>query len=209
MLKVQKDEGSGRIEQFSDGVFAIAITLLVLQIKVPNHTAVEQRGLAHLLTALWPSYLAFITSFITILVIWVKHHWMFTLIQRSDHAFLYWNGLLLFFVTFLPFPTALLAEYLLHPEAKVAANLYTGTVLAISLAFKGLWWHATKNKRLLAVYATSATTSEAKQITQLDRYGPLLYLVAFGVSFVAEGASIAFCLFLALFFAFRDWLTKS
>ncbi|MGH6626885.1 MAG: TMEM175 family protein [Burkholderiaceae bacterium] len=107
---MQQDEGTGRIEAFSDGVFAIAITLLVLNIKVPSHTAVGQQGLAHLLAALWPSYLAFITSFITIRVIWVKHHWMFTLIQRSDHAFLYWNGLLLLFVTFLPFPTALLAD---------------------------------------------------------------------------------------------------
>jgi uncharacterized membrane protein len=209
VLQVQRDEGTGRIEAFSDGVFAIAITLLVLEIKVPGHTEVEQQGLAHLLAALWPSYLAFITSFMTILVMWIKHHWMFTLIQRSDHAFLYWNGLLLFFITFLPFPTALLAEYLLHPEAKVAANLYTGTVLAISLAFKGLWWHATKAKRLLAVRATSAVTTEAKQITQQDRFGPHLYLVAFGVSFLSEGASITLCLFLALFFAFRDWLTKS
>ena len=204
---MQKDEGTGRIEAFSDGVFAIAITLLVLEIKVPSHTAVEQEGLAHLLTALWPSYLAIITSFTTILVIWAKHHWMFTLIQRSNPAFLYLNGLLLFFVTFLPFPTALLAEYLLHPEAKVAANLYTGTVLAISLAFKWLWWYATKGKRLLATHATNATTTEAKQITQLDRYGPSLYCVAFGVSFLSEGASIILCLFLALFFAFRDWFT--
>ena len=206
---MHKDEGTARIEAFSDGVFAIAITLLVLNIKVPGHAAVEQQGLAHALAALWPSYLAFITSFITILVIWVKHHWMFTLIQRSDHAFLYWNGLLLFVVTFLPFPTALLAEYLLHPEAKVAANLYTGTVFAISLAFNGLWWHAVKEERLLAVRATSAATTEANQITQQDRYAPPLYLAAFAVSFLSEWVSISICLFLAVFFAFRDWLSKS
>ena len=206
---VQKDEGTGRIEAFSDGVFAIAITPLVLNLKVPGHLEVAQKGLPHPLTKLWPSYLAFITSFITILVIWVKHHWMFTLIQRSDHAFLYWNGLLLFFVTFLPFPTALLAEYLLHPEAKLAANLYTGTVFAISLAFYGLWWHAAKDKRLLAARATSAIATETKQITQQDRYAPPFYFMAFGVSFLSEGASIAICLFLAMIFAFRDWLTKS
>ncbi len=205
---MQKDQGTGRVEQFSDGVFAIAITLLVLQIKLPSQAAVEQRGLAHLLATLWPSYLAIITSFVTILMIWVKHHWMFTLIQKSDHAFLYWNGLLLFFITFLPFPTALLAEYLLHPEAKVAANLYTGTVFAISLSFKGLWWHATKDKRLLAVHANSATKIEAKQITKLDQYVPLFYFVVFGVSFLFGGVSVALCLFLALFFAYREWLTN-
>jgi uncharacterized membrane protein len=208
-VTVQKDEGTGRIEAFSDGVFAIAITLLVLDLKVPAHPDVAQLGLAHALALLWPGYLAFITSFITILVIWVKHHWMFTLIQRSDHAFLYWNGLLLFFVTFLPFPTGLLAEYLLHPEAKVAANLYTGTVFAISLAFYCLWWHAAKDKHLLAVHATNAVSTEAKQITQQDRYAPHFYFMAFGISFLSEGASITICLLLALIFAFRDWLTKT
>ncbi len=91
----------------------------------------------------------------------------------------------------------------------MAANLYTGTVLAISLAFKGLWWHATKDKRLRAVLTTSAATTEAKQITRQVRYGPPLYLVAFGVSFLSDGASVTLCLFLALFFAFQDWLTKS
>jgi len=205
---VERDEGTGRIQSFSDGVFAIAITLLVLNLKVPEHLDVEQQGLVHVLAMRWPSYLAFVTSFITILVIWVKHHWMFTLIRRSDHAFLYWNGLLLFFVTMLPFPTALLAEYLLHPEAKVAANLYTGTVFAISLAFYGLWAYAAKGKRLLAVYPTSATTTDAKQITQQDRYAPPFYFMAFGVSFLSEGASITICLLLALIFGFRDWLTK-
>ena len=208
VLKMYRDEGITRIEAFSDGVFAIAITLLVLEIKVPSHTEVEQQGLSHLLAALWPSYLAFTTSFLTILVIWVKHHWMFTLIQRSDHAFLYWNGLL-FFVTFFPFPTALLAEFLLHPEAKVAANVYTGTVFAISLAFKGLWWYATKNQRLLAVHVTGLVTTQAKQITQHIRYGPHLYFLAFGVSFLSESVSITLCLFLALFFALLDLLKKS
>jgi uncharacterized membrane protein len=203
-----KDEGTGRIDAFSDGVFAIAITLLVLQMKVPVHAAVERQGLAHLLLKLWPSYLAFITSFVTILVIWVKHHWMFTLIKRTDPSFLYWNGLLLFFITFLPFPTALLAEYLLHPEAKVAVSLYTGTIFAISLAFKGLWWHATRDKMLLALHETRIASKEARQITQQGKFGPPLYLMAFGASFVSEGLGIAICLLLTLFFASRDWLTE-
>jgi uncharacterized membrane protein len=202
---MQKEEGTRRIEGFSDGVFAIAITLLVLGIKVPSHAEAEQHGLAHLLIALWPSYLAYVTSFITILVIWVKHHWMFTLIKKTDHSFLYWNGLLLFFITFLTFPTELLANYLLHQEATVAANLYTGTVLAISLAFRGLWWHATKDKRLLEEHATNFAILEVKQITHLDRFAPHLYSAAFVVSFFAEDASVIFCLLLALVLAFRDW----
>lgn len=196
---MHEDSETVRIEAFSDGVFGIAMTLLVIEIKVPGPELVAQHGLAHALVALWPSYLAFVTSFATILAIWVHHHWLFSLITRNDHAFLYWNGLLLFFVTFVPFPTALLAEYLLHPDARVAANLYTGTFLAISLAFDALWRHA--STRLLEVGATIAKRREAAQITRRYRFGPPLYLLAFGVSFASEAWSVALCLLLALFFA--------
>lgn len=198
---MHEDNETVRIEAFSDGVFGIAMTLLVIEIKVPGPELVAAHGLAHALVALWPSYLAFMTSFATILAIWVHHHWLFSLITRNDHAFLYWNGLLLFFVTFVPFPTALLAEYLLHPDARVAANLYTGTFLAISLAFDALWRHA--SARLLEVEATTAKRREAAQITRRYRFGPPLYLLAFGVSFASEAWSIALCLLLALFFALR------
>src|SRR5678816_4131518 len=153
-----------RVEAFSDGVFAIAMTLLVFQIKVPGHEEVVAHGLARALIDLWPSYLAFLTSFVTILVIWVQHHWIFALVARNDHPFLYWNGLLLLCVTFVPFPTALLAEYLLDPQARVAANLYTGTFLAISLAFDALWRHA--SMRLLSPHATGEKRGEAGQVTR-------------------------------------------
>jgi uncharacterized membrane protein len=198
---VHQDSETERIEAVSDGVFGIAMTLLVIEIKVPARELVAAHGLAHALIGLWPSYLAFVTSFATILAIWVHHHWLFSLITRNDHPFLYWNGLLLLFVTFVPFPTALLAEYLLQPDGRIAANLYTGTFLAISLAFDALWRHA--STRLLAVEATTAKRNEARQITRRYRFGPPLYLLAFGVSFASEAWSIALCLLLALFFALR------
>lgn len=99
--------------------------------------------------ALWPHYLAFVTSFVTVLAKWVNHHRIFTFVQRSDHTFLYFNGL----VTFLPFPTALVAEYLLHPEAKVAGAVFSCTFFGIAVAFKGLWHYASKNGRLLGGWA--------------------------------------------------------
>jgi uncharacterized membrane protein len=125
MLEAPEQSETGRIEAFSDGVFAIAITLLVLEIKVPQHKIVETVGLVSSLLSLWPSYLAFFTSFASILVMWVNHHRIFSLVTRTDHAFFYWNGLLLMLVTLVPFPTALLAEYLIHPQAKVAASART------------------------------------------------------------------------------------
>jgi uncharacterized membrane protein len=192
-----------RIEAFSDGVFAIAITLLVLGIKVPAAREIGVAGsLGPAVIKLWPHYLAFVTSFITIFANWVNHHRMFSFIQRTDHPFLYWNGLLLLFVTFMPFPTALLAEYLLHPENNIAGAVFAGTYVAIAFAFKGLWHHASKNGRLLA---PGVDKREIIQINRQYRYGPLLYLVAFAISFVSVGLSVAVCLCLAVFLAFKGW----
>jgi uncharacterized membrane protein len=194
-----------RIEQFSDGVFAIAITLLVLGINVPKARELGAGGsLGPTLIKLWPHYLAFVTSFITILAKWVNHHRLFSFIQRTDHPFLYWNGLLLLFITFMPFPTALLAEYFLHPEARVAGAVFAGTYVASAFAFKGLWQHASKNGRLLA---ENVDDREIQQITMQYRYGPLLYLAAFALSFVSVGLSVGLCLFLAVFFAVKGWPT--
>jgi uncharacterized membrane protein len=196
---------TGRIEAFSDGVFAIAITLLVLAIKVPK--ASELGGgvtLASALLSLWPHYLAFVTSFATILAEWVNHHRVFTFVQRSDHTFLYWNGLVLLLVTFLPFSTALVAEYLLQPEARVAGAVFSGTFVAMSLAFKGLWHYASKNGRLLGA-GRRADPADVEQITKQLRHGPLMYLAAFAFSFVSATASVGFCLCLAVFFGFKGW----
>lgn len=102
-----------RVEAFSDGVFAIAITLLVLEIKVPPiHDIHSVPDLWHSLLHLWPSYFAFTFSFGTLLVSWANHHNAFTIIQRVSMPFIYGNGFLLLTTTFLPFPTALLAEYI-------------------------------------------------------------------------------------------------
>ncbi len=199
---MHKESETGRIESFSDGVFAIAITLLVIEIKVPDHRIVQANGLVGALASLWPSYLAFLTSFVTILVIWIHHHWIFLLVNRHDHALFYWNGLLLLFVTFVPFPTALLADFLLHPDAKVAASLYTGIFLAISLAFDALWRHASLN--LLSINATERKSEEAAQITKQYKFGPPLYFAVFCISFISEPLSLVLCLLLALFFSFRS-----
>jgi uncharacterized membrane protein len=194
-----------RIEAFSDNVFAIAITLLVLGIRVPKaHELGANGSLGSTLIKLWPYYLAFVTTFITIFAKWVNHHRIFSFIQRTDHRFLYWNGLLLLLITFMPFPTALLAEYLLHPEDKMAGAVFAGTYVAIAFAFKGLWQYASKNGRLLA---QNVDDREIQQISKQYRYGPLLYLAAFALSFVSVGLSVGVCLCLAVFSGFQGWPT--
>ena len=204
MHLMQEEKETARIEAFSDGVFAIAITLLVLEIKVPSHEKVLEHGLAYSLFALWPAFLAFFTSFITILVIWVHHHLIFTQVRKATPPLLYWNGLLLLVVTFVPFPTGLLAEYLLNPEARVAASLFTGNFLAISVVFHGLWRYVSKSEGL-AARTISSTPGVAARITRDYRLAPFLYLAAFGISFISEIASISSCLLLAFFYALRGW----
>ena len=205
---MQEEKETARIEAFSDGVFAIAITLLVLEIKVPSHEKVLEHGLAYSLFELWPAYLAFFISFVTILVIWVHHHLIFTQVRKTAPPLFYWNGLLLLVVTFVPFPTGLLAEYLLNPEAKVAASLYTGNFLAISVAFHGLWRYVSKSEGRRIADTINSKRKVAARITRDYRLAPLLYLAAFGISFISEIAGLSSCLLLAFFYALRGWPTK-
>ena len=128
--------GTGRVEAFSDGVFAIAITLLVLEIPVP-HAGVDasSAGLWTALGALWPSYLAFVLSFFVILIMWVNHHELMRLVRAVDYPFLFANGFLLLMVTFVPFPTAVLAEHLATADGAAGVAFYCG-----SFAFSSLTW---------------------------------------------------------------------
>src|SRR5436853_5857336 len=121
------EKETGRIEAFSDGVFAVAITLLVFDLQVPppgETPSVATLGIA--LLNKWPFYLAFITSFATILIMWASHHSIFKLVYRSNTPFLVANGFLLLLVTAVPFPTSLVAEYLTTPAAALACAIYAG-----------------------------------------------------------------------------------
>ena len=128
---------TGRLEAFSDGVLAIAITLLVLEIKI------EPPGFEHLWRALadeWPSYLAYVTSFLTIGAVWIAHHALFVRLSAIDPVLLRLNILLLMVVSFLPFPTRLFADYIGEdrPE-RVAATIY-GIILLLTLTLLWTLW---------------------------------------------------------------------
>src|SRR5919204_1610930 len=127
---------SDRLETFCDGVFAIAITLLILEIKVPTPEHVHAAGgLLPALAALWPSYVGYLIGFFTIGIMWTNHHAIFQYVRRTDRYFLLINVAFLMLIAFLPFPTALLAEYLPEPEAerRIAVAVYSAAVLAIAL----------------------------------------------------------------------------
>ena len=188
---------TARIEAFSDGVFAVAITLLVLNIKIP--TAVPSGpSLLVLLERQWPTFLAFVTSFATILIMWVNHHRMFTLIGRSSEALLFYNGMLLFGVTVVPFSTALVAQYLGYPGHRTAAAVYNGTYVFIAILFNLLWRTASKSGRLLR---HDANAHAVAAINSSFRWGIPIYTVAFVLAFVNVTASLVLNLLLAVFFA--------
>ena len=188
---------TARIEAFSDGVFAVAATLLVLDLKVP-HDAVGGPGLVRALAAQWPAYLAFVTSFAFIGIMWINHHRLFTLIKRSDNLLLVFNGLLLLGVTVVPFVTALLAEYIPREGAYVAAAVYSGTYTVVAVFFNLLWHHASRQKRLLD---RKADPGMIEAISRGYLFGPPLYFVTFVLAFVSVPASLAVNLALAIFFA--------
>jgi uncharacterized membrane protein len=191
------NSNTARVEAFSDGVFGIAITLLVLDIKVP-HDLVPPHTLTEALSGQWPSYLAFVTSFLTILIMWINHHRLFTHIGRSDDRLLFYNGLLLLGVVLVPFPTALIADYLGHPGQRTAAMVYNGTFIAIAICFNLLWRSASKHGRLLR---DDHDREAVQHITDSYRYGPVSYIAALGLAFVSVTASVLLNLALAVYYA--------
>jgi uncharacterized membrane protein len=173
---VRMTESPGRVEAFSDGVFAIAITLLILEIRVPH----GDHGLWAGLVALWPSYIAFLMSFIVILIMWVNHHELLRMVQGVNYPFLFANGLLLLTVTVVPFPTAILAQNLATAEAKVAVAFYCATFLAQAMCWNLLFATIVRGG-LLRPEVTAETVSNVRRAYYV---GVLVYAAATALAFV-------------------------
>ena len=169
-------ENPTRVEAFSDGVFAIAITLLILEIKVPH----AEHGLWAGLVALWPSFVAFLMSFIVILIMWVSHHGLLRMVEAVNYPILFANGLLLLTVTFVPFPTAVLAEHLATAEASAAVAFYCATFVVNGLVWN-LLFRAIVRSGLLRPECTPATIAGVRKAYYM---GLSVYLLAALLAFV-------------------------
>jgi uncharacterized membrane protein len=187
---------TARLEAFSDGVFAIAITLLIIEVHVPSHEHAETLG--HELLRLWPSYLGYLTSFLTIGVMWINHHYVFELIARVDRTMLLLNTLLLMMIAFVPFPTAVLAQFVETDGARAAAFLYGATLTLTALAFLAWWRYASAGRRLID---ESVPDEVIDDITRSYMPGSLLYGGAALLAFVEPWASAAAYLGIAGFYA--------
>lgn len=131
-----------RVEFFSDSVIAIAATLLSADLKAPRTDDLQGLSLAEALTEQWPSYLAFVVSFVFIGIAWAAHHNMFTYIQRADHLLLIVNLLFLLTIAVQPYSTALMAEHLGQPDERTAALVYYSVLFAMSLSYNFVWQYA-------------------------------------------------------------------
>ena len=189
---------TNRAEAFSDGVFAIAATLLVLELKIPH---VEPGGLSEALLEGWPSYATYIVSFLTIGIIWVNHHAVMERIKNVNRPLLFLNLVFLMAVAAIPFPTALLADYLHagHDE-RLASAIYGATMALMGIAFGLIWAYAVLRDDLLH---ESIDPHRARRSLLMFAAGNPLYLLAIGVSFLSAELALAIYALLAFFYMFN------
>jgi TMEM175 potassium channel family protein len=194
---VKFDSGTDRLEIFSDAVIAIAITLLVLDIKVPT---AREGQLVHDLGQIWPSYVAYALSFAVIGIMWVSHHSMFERIHHVDRGLLFYNLWLLLGIGFLPFPTALLAEYARQggSNSHAAAAVYSATMMFIGFAFLAIWLHLARHPRLLGDKASSASLQRSIRLSMVS---PVVYGASIGLAFISAEACFVVYGLAALYFA--------
>ncbi|MEN4760740.1 TMEM175 family protein [Chryseobacterium sp. C39-AII1] len=193
------EKETGRIEGFSDGVFAIAITLLVLDLHVPEADAINNGNeILIFMKNQWPTFLAFILSFFSIFIMWVNHHKIFKQIYSRNSGIMFANGLILFLVSAVSYPTALLAKYFNGEAASVVVAIYTGIFVLINLAYNLLWYLASKNKKLLR---PGITDEAIRKIHNNYLYGLPIYIIALAFSFWIPVISLMIILGLWIFWA--------
>jgi uncharacterized membrane protein len=194
-----------RLEAFADGVFAIAATLLIIDVGLPEHL---DEPLSRALLHLWPQYFGYGISFLTIGIMWVNHHVVVRQLERVDRPFLFLNIGLLLCVAFVPFPTRMLAEFVRSDDGNAAAVLYGITLTVTSIFFVSLWTYAAYGGRLLHPQADPRIVSG---ITRSYLPGAPTYALATLVGFVSAevsatlyGLIAAFYMLSSAFFGRKD-----
>lgn len=200
MPRVEKNEiflpGTGRIEAFSDGVFAIIVTLLILDLKVPefpDEGAVPRSF--DLVTPLFPQFVSFTASFFVVAIFWANHHAFFHILERANSKILWLNNLVLFFLSIVPFPTALIGRYFDHTAA---AACYALVLFLAAVTFHVMYVHAARSDRLMYAWVTKQDRAFGMKRGLL---GPILYGTAFITAFLSpRAAEILFLLVPILYF---------
>jgi uncharacterized membrane protein len=182
---------TARLETFSDGIFAIAATLLILDVRVEGDGSLTTQ-----LLHAWPTYVGYVTSFLTNGIMWVNHRSVFRQIDRVDRTFLALNVLALMVIAFIPFPTRVLAAHL-HHDARSAAVFYGLTNTAMAITYSAVWFYAARGGRLIAA---SADPRAVSGISRSFRPGIPLYALATASAFVSSWLAVSLFGALALFY---------
>ena len=200
---MNNEKETSRVEAFSDGVFAIAITLLILEIKVPKvDENITNSQLFRTLVNLWPSYFAFLLSFTAVLIMWINHHGFFKYLKTINSRFLFANGFLLLMVTFIPFPTAVLAGHINSPAANISSAFYCGTMILVSIAYNTLWFTTAYKRTLVKDEISDALIIK---IRNAYWFGFFVYLASFVISFFHAIAGLLICISFWIFWIVLDY----
>jgi uncharacterized membrane protein len=182
-----------RVESFSDGVFAFAITLLVLSIPIPDINPADDRLLTAALLRAIPQLIPYVTSFATIGIIWLNHHSMFHEVEKVEHTTLTLNLVLLLVVAFIPYPTGVIGRY---GALRSAVVLYGATFTAAGLAFSALWFEIRRNR----LSREQEDEARIRSMTARNLIGPVVYPLATALAFVAPKTSLGIFFGLAAFY---------
>lgn len=189
-----------RAEAFSDGIFAIIITLLVLEIKVPhlneNASAIE---LMQSLLALLPKFSGWIISFFTVAVIWVNHHRIFKQFKQLDNGIFWWNAVLLLWTSFIPFPTAVLGDY---PNNQTSIVLYGMVMTLMALSFTLMRMYALRKGNVLENEVNLAAFRKGTMLSLV--FGPLMYLTGIAVGFIHPYLAFTVYLGIPVYFIYSE-----
>jgi len=185
-----------RLEAFADGIFAIAATLLIL-----NVTVVDGHAVGPELLRIWPSYVAYAVSFITLGIIWMNHHLVMHQVSHVDRTFLLLNVLFLMVIAFIPFPTRLLSLYITTGDAQAAALAYGVTLTVTAILFNALWRYAAFGRRLIRADAEARV---GDGISRSYLPGPIIYFVATVVALISPRVSAGLYLLIALFYVLES-----
>jgi uncharacterized membrane protein len=186
--EIQLQKETVRIETFSDGVFCIAVTLLSIEIGVEVKNDATNSDLFHSLLEKWPLYLAYVISFVNVLLAWIGHHSLFKLLHKTNNFIMIANGLLLMLVALVPFPTKTLGLFLQTGALKTAVVFYTGYFVLISIAFRLLWFAASSERDLLI---EGFTEYKIKRTTRNENIGLICNLIILAVAFISPWMALA------------------
>ena len=193
-----EDISRGRLEALSDGVFAIVVTLLVLEIKVPHIAAHDSLSeLAGVLWELAPKFVSWVISFVTVCVIWLNHHRLFKLMSQIDNGLFWWNANLLLWTSFIPFPTALMGDY---PHNKLAVSFYGLVMFLMALGFVLMRWHMHRRDDLVQDHVDRFLFRRGTLYSIV--MGPVAYAVGAGIAWINEVAAFVCYAAIAVYFIF-------